>query len=609
MTKNNPLSQYNLPYYFRQQPGALCLIVFCLCVVFTVGLAHSAQNELTDPESINQEMLRLEAIRISDHDGFAKGLENLALVADGMTAFQSCHYGFLKAYQTAFKGDYQTAIDDAKQLKARCKDIKNIVRMDALLANLAALRGDYNDASLYIDTTINELKETTDTTTKIIAYSAAAMVYNILGQKQLSIKYSEILYNLQPTTENKCRLQFSKNHFYLHDSSSDVPVNEVDYSDNACIDSGNLLFAQSLLMDSIYRKLKTENLSPTKLNELSELIVGLRPEISVGPYKNIQAKFAAIEAKFALLQGNINAAEGFAKATLDLNEGLGNTLQLIFALEVLEQVALSENKYLAAYQYLSQRNRVELNLYGQSKAKQMAFMTVKHSNLAKEFEIDQLNQQKAVLELEKQLTEQLANNQRLVIMLILTLLGLMVLWLYKVKKRHDYFKGVSEIDHLTKVLTRKAFEEQANALIKRMASIEAPIHLAIMDLDRFKRVNDNHGHLVGDWVLKNVVYACKELIEGETIIARLGGEEFCIVMPGLNFNEMYNKVEALRLAVETLDSSSSGTDIVVTASFGVSSANCSGYSLNMLLTHADVALFQAKKQGRNQVVIYNPAVP
>ena len=111
------------------------------------------------------------------------------------------------------------------------------------------------------------------------------------------------------------------------------------------------------------------------------------------------------------------------------------------------------------------------------------------------------------------------------------------------------------------------------------------------------------GHLIGDWVLKNVIYTIKELIEENMIIARLGGEEFCVVVSDTTPEIMHKKLEVMRQAIEHLDCSEAGTDLSVTASFGFTSSETSGYSLPLLLTHADVALFEAKNKGRNQIVM------
>lgn len=577
-------------------------VVFLFLCIEHNSFAQNASQDSGEPESITNEILRLEALRMTNPNEFDSGLQEISRQQDQMSAYQLCHFQFLMAYQTAFAGQPQKAVESIEQIVPHCNDLRARIRLDALVSNISAISGNYDKASKHIDRTIQNAEQTANTQAKIIAYVGASMVYNLLDQKDLSVKYSELLYNLEPTTENQCRLYYSENMHHLDGDQVAADFSEIESAANLCRESGNLLFAQSILLDDIKRKLVADDFDDASKIQMQTIIDKLRPEITVSPYKNIQAVFSAIEAKFAFLLNNFDDAQIHGLKTLELNESLGNTEQLIMALEVLEHVAKAKGDFVSSYNYLALKNKAELKMYDQSQAKQMAFMAVKHSNLAKVFEIEQLSKQKEVLELEKKLTKQEANNQRLVILLILTLLGLLLLWMIKIKRRHDYFKGVSEIDHLTKVLTRKAFEDQVLTLLNKSQEQNRPIHVTIMDLDHFKDVNDNHGHLIGDWVLKNVIYTCKELIEENMIIARLGGEEFCIVMADINCDALIEKVEKMRHAIENLDCSESGADLKVTASFGVTSSVTSGYSLPLLLTHADVALFEAKKQGRNRVV-------
>jgi len=472
--------------------------------------AQTDKGSTGEPAHITAEILHLESIRLSNHTDFIEGLNKLDSSLGQMSGYQVCHFQFLRAYQKAFAGESQQAVADMVHIIPLCDDLRARTRLDALIANITAISGDYNKASIHVDNAIQNAEQTADIKTKTIAYSGASVVYNLLDQHELSVKYSELLYNLEPNESNKCHVHYSKNMFHLDGDQKLPDLSEIESTAQDCENSGNTLYAQSIILDNVKRTLSSNQIDAAVIQQIQTIIDDIRPQISVTPYKNIQAIFSAIEAKFAYITGDYEAAEAHGLRTLQLNKNLGNTEQLIMALEVLEEVSIAQNNFVNSYRFLHQKNTAELQMYDQSQAKQMAFMTVKHSNLAKVFEIEQLNQQKAVLELEKKLAKQEGNNQRLIILLILTLLALVFMWLLKIKKQHDYFKGVSEIDHLTKVLTRKAFEEQANALLAYSKQHKQVINVAIMDLDLFKTVNDTHGHLIGDWVLKNVIYAIKD---------------------------------------------------------------------------------------------------
>jgi diguanylate cyclase (GGDEF)-like protein len=121
--------------------------------------------------------------------------------------------------------------------------------------------------------------------------------------------------------------------------------------------------------------------------------------------------------------------------------------------------------------------------------------------------------------------------------------------------------------------------------------------LAIVDIDHFKRVNDTHGHAVGDRVLVGVAQALRDAVRRSDLVARLGGEEFCVVQTDVDPDLMAMLTERLRTTIET-----SIRPIAVTASFGVCHSSVSMVPGEMLVK-ADGALYMAKRAGRNRVAI------
>ena len=130
-----------------------------------------------------------------------------------------------------------------------------------------------------------------------------------------------------------------------------------------------------------------------------------------------------------------------------------------------------------------------------------------------------------------------------------------------------------------------------------------------MDLDHFKRVNDRHGHAVGDVVLRRAVLACQAHLRSIDIIGRLGGEEFGIVLPDCAPERALELAEQFRLSVASLSNPDTGMGFPVSASFGVSSTRSSGYNLRQLIIHADSAMYRAKELGRSRVEMFDAAAP
>lgn len=163
----------------------------------------------------------------------------------------------------------------------------------------------------------------------------------------------------------------------------------------------------------------------------------------------------------------------------------------------------------------------------------------------------------------------------------------------------------ANVDHLTGALTRSAFTRQANALLegRRQHSQMLPLTLMMLDIDHFKAINDRHGHAVGDQVLRECAQVLQAQLHDGELLARLGGEEFAIVVPGLLPEQASFTAERLRRAVQELQVRGGEEQLRVTVSIGIS--GCSDQrlasSLDNLLADADQALYRAKAQGRNRV--------
>ncbi len=160
----------------------------------------------------------------------------------------------------------------------------------------------------------------------------------------------------------------------------------------------------------------------------------------------------------------------------------------------------------------------------------------------------------------------------------------------------------ARVDMLTNLINRRAFTELTNQSISRAKRNNPPsLFLAMLDIDHFKKVNDNYGHAVGDEVLVAVAQVLKDTVREIDIVSRLGGEEFAVVMEDNDIDGALTLCKRLREEVENLQTSVENKDISVTISIGLASW-CDAYNLDTFLVKADKALYKAKNSGRNQVV-------
>ena len=126
----------------------------------------------------------------------------------------------------------------------------------------------------------------------------------------------------------------------------------------------------------------------------------------------------------------------------------------------------------------------------------------------------------------------------------------------------------------------------------------------MLDVDHFKDFNDTHGHAAGDTVLQAVAEVCRNTVRTEDIACRYGGEEFTIILPDISPETAYMRADSIRLAVASLRVSDGREDYgEVTMSIGIALYPESGTTSEVLLRRADQALYRAKQQGRDQVLL------
>ncbi len=163
----------------------------------------------------------------------------------------------------------------------------------------------------------------------------------------------------------------------------------------------------------------------------------------------------------------------------------------------------------------------------------------------------------------------------------------------------------STIDSLSGLLNRKAFDHAIKEMIHSVQENSTPLCMMLIDIDKFKQVNDTYGHLLGDKVIRFTANNMKNSVKGRDIVARYGGEEFAILLPETDVVGAYAAAENIRLHQEKGRLIKGGSQEAirrVTISIGVSSYR-SGESVNEFMQRVDDALYKAKNSGRNTVIV------
>jgi diguanylate cyclase (GGDEF)-like protein len=201
------------------------------------------------------------------------------------------------------------------------------------------------------------------------------------------------------------------------------------------------------------------------------------------------------------------------------------------------------------------------------------------------------------------LTSSLDDGGKLLTMLVATGLSFCFVGLY-VAETQRRLHDETRVDVLTGLRNRRSMEEVVAREIHNAVHSGAPLSLLVIDVDHFKRLNDTWGHAIGDRALQKLGGTLQAVLEHDECIARLGGEEFAVLLPGLRMEEAAMVGEDIRREIEAMRIEDGRHAASVTASVGVSALRAGERNWIDMLRRADKALYRAKNDGRNRVSVW-----
>jgi diguanylate cyclase (GGDEF)-like protein len=187
-----------------------------------------------------------------------------------------------------------------------------------------------------------------------------------------------------------------------------------------------------------------------------------------------------------------------------------------------------------------------------------------------------------------------------------SVLPLAFVWMMNSRLESDLIQQ-NLLDPLTQVLNRRGLRQVLDLEMAQHLRSHTAFSFAIVDLDHFKQLNDTFGHASGDAVLIGVASLLKRRLRSSDTVARMGGEEFVLLLPDTDQSQAVGLLEELRIEIELYSDPDENIAIKTTASFGGTTAAAeSAMNVTELLREADVALYRAKQEGRNRVKFFTP---
>ena len=169
------------------------------------------------------------------------------------------------------------------------------------------------------------------------------------------------------------------------------------------------------------------------------------------------------------------------------------------------------------------------------------------------------------------------------------------------KEVRDY-TGKAYMDSLTGLFNRRAFDEYGIELIEKFSIVGKPLAVLTIDVDNFKDINDTYGHSIGDIVLKSIAGSIRKSIRDSDVAFRYGGEEFVVLLPGAGERGSMKVAEKIRSSIERTPVETEAGTLKVTVSIGVTLVRKGERDPSEILKRSDIALYKAKKEGKNRVV-------
>ena len=471
------------------------------------------------------------------------------------------------------------------------------------IINIFAFTQNWTEGLLHLSILLKTLPEIVPQSIQMDGVAVAAIFYNQLGQYELGLKYAKLI-TITHSEQSKrhkllrCSMVIieSKLHLkQLKDNASEIQ--------DAIILCETEAIAENLIR-SYHAKLNLINNKPT------DAIEALSPhlsQINATKYPILIVKVYSLLAEAYWMLGNLEKAEEFALNTIDIGKNIKTNQPVVFAYNLLYKIAKKRSNHdETALQYHEIYAELDKAYINETQAKHLAFQLAVHKELEQKNQIALLNKKNDLLITEQSLAKTKAENTRFILIMLTAVLSVLLLWGYKLLKAHKRIKQLAEYDHLTGIYNRGHFTEKANTTLKYCEKTKQEMSLIMFDLDNFKDINDSYGHASGDWALKKVTSVCQQIGRQNDIFARLGGEEFCILLTGCNKKSAEHRAEACRKAIAEIKTESSGYNFFITASFGITDTTTSGYALDQLLADADTATYASKNIGRNQVLVFRP---
>ncbi len=510
------------------------------------------------------------------------------------------HYlDFLLIYRKVYLNGYDGVVPDIERLGAQNLSPELRFRLAALSVNALNVKREYKQAFIHADSVLKSISDIDDVFTLKQVLAPMAMLFIDAQQKDLAKFYIEQLRKLPGSENNNCFADYLTIRLHMQSVDADAFNEIASAAVNSCSNASEELWQD--LSYLLWTKLLLDN---ELLNDAKKLINVFSNRSIKSTYTPLAVGTLAVQAEYEFQAGNYSDAQKLIDGALSKADRSDSNEILVWIYFTAHKLAIKQENYKSALDSFKKYNELSQRLDKEKADKQLAFELSKSEIAVKNQQIELLNKDNELLFLQTNVYEQEVKQTRVLLGILGLVLFVSILLAYKGITGRRRFKKIAEYDQLTGISNRYHFNNQAWVALNYCEKNNKPASVILFDLDYFKSINDMHGHSIGDWALQAVVKTCRNFMRNNDVFGRIGGEEFAVVLPGCQTDKAILLAEICRDAISAIDTSESGKKFPLSASFGVSGSDTSGYSLKQLLADADNAMYQAKAAGRDTVISF-----
>ncbi len=572
----------------------LGLSIFC-----TLLLALFPTNVFAAEMSYQQKLVRADKIRTSKRKEFILIIDDLTKKQKYLSEEQNFYYLYLNGFKKVIAGDLKDGINLLDQVIKQTKYQFLQHRAITTKFNVYTYNENYQEGFSVLNRLLPMIDQMEGKETYMGALFVVATFYNRLTQYQLSQEYVAKMLDAQPAPRMACLASMLQ-------IQSAFNLKELTWSN---IKENKVLLCEEvdefIASNMIYNFMAKWYLEQHRPDLALSLLLPHRKSIEETQYYLLISDYNAILADAYFKKNEYSTALLHANKVINDIKKNQKSESIVTASYIIYQIKKLQGNFQQAlhFQEIFQKQTQLVNddINKRSISYQIAQKDIKD----KSYKISILDEKNKVLNLEKELSKASAQRRQVMIVLLLfVVLGLVTLF-YRSILAQSRLKKIADHDELTGIFNRRCFNELANSALEYCTKTDQSVSLILFDLDNFKRINDNYGHQVGDWVLKTVITTCQQLCRKNDIIGRFGGEEFTILLPGCNEAKAAELAEKYRSAVCDISSKETGFDFTISASFGIYSSSTGHHNLQDAIKSADQAMYYSKNNGRNRVSIYS----